>query len=65
MSDLPVYRLGGEFDPSILTAHVKSWGEEAEVIPYPQNLSIVVCQTEANHKKLQQLLTSLREKATR
>ncbi|HEY2893059.1 MAG TPA: hypothetical protein VGJ16_02555 [Pirellulales bacterium] len=69
--DLPVYRIAknaeGGFDPRILFAFIRqalpteSW-LEGEITAYPQNLSMVVVQTEANHAKLTALLESLRKK---
>lgn len=69
--DLPVYRPGkngAEFDPSVLISHFKksiapaSWKTHADIAVFPQNLSLVVTQTETNHAKLADLLKSLREK---
>lgn len=71
--DLPVYRLGKDpednFDPSILIALIRrsiapeSWQEAAaDITIYPQNLSMAVCQTDANHARLADLLKSIRRK---
>lgn len=70
--DLPVYRISKNptegFDPSILFALIRqslpaeSWKDGATITEYPQNLSMVVSQTGANHAKLANLLESLREK---
>jgi len=71
--DLPVYRISKNpaegFAPSILFALIRrslsaeSWRDGATITEYPQNLSMVVVQTEANHAKLANLLESLREKS--
>src|SRR5690242_13024203 len=68
--DLPVYRLGpgsSGFDPSILFALIKksvdpeSWDKtDARIVAYPQNLSCVISQTEANHARLADFFKSLR-----
>ncbi len=70
LADLPVYRIGNEFDPSLLIAHIKqSVAPESrrfgngDASVFTNNLSIVVSQTKADHERLQDFLESLREEA--
>jgi hypothetical protein len=69
--DLPVYRIGPpngfQFDPSLLVSHLKktvdpqSWRTtDATITPFPQNLSVVIAQTKANHAEIAKLLESMR-----
>jgi hypothetical protein len=70
-SDLPVFRPGNpsaSFDPSLLIALVKeavdppSWKTgNGAVAVFPDNLSLVITQTEANHAKIAKLLDSARK----
>ncbi len=69
--DLPVFRPGNpreNFDPSLLIALMKeavdppSWKTgDGAVTAFPDNLSLVITQTEANHAKIARLLDSARK----
>jgi hypothetical protein len=69
--DLPVFRPGNpseNFDPSLLIALMKeaidppSWTTgDGAVAVFPNNLSIVITQTEANHAKIAKLLNAARK----
>jgi hypothetical protein len=69
--DLPVFRPGNpseNFDPSLLIALMKdaidppSWTTgDGAVTVFPENLSLVITQTEANHAKIARLLNSARK----
>jgi len=69
--DLPVFRPGNpseNFDPSLLIALMKeaidppSWTTgDGGVAVFPDNLSIVITQTEANHAKIAKLLNAARK----
>ena len=66
--DLPVFRAGTKFDPSLLIAHIeheidpKSWTDgDASISVYKDNLSLVVGQTAENHDRVRALLDSLRK----
>ena len=73
-SDLPVFRPGNpieNFDPSLMIALMKeavdptSWTKgDGAVAVFPNNLSLVITQTEANHAKIAKLLKAAR-KSTR
>lgn len=67
LADLPVFRVGNEFDPSLLIAYLKqsvdaeSWRDgTGQIAVYEQNLSLVVQQTQANHAQIVQALKRLR-----
>jgi len=73
LADLPVYnanpKANSGFDPSVLFELIKvtidpeSWDEpNINFVPYPQNLSCVITQTEANHAQVAKLLKTIREK---
>lgn len=74
-SDLPVFRPGNpseNFDPSLLIALMKeavdppSWTKgDGAVAVFPNNLSLVITQTEANHAKIKKLLDASRLPATK
>ncbi len=73
VADLPVWRTKGNgqptFDPSVLIAHIKhsvdpeSWERRGgpAIRQYDDNLSIVISQTEANHRQVRVLLEELRK----
>jgi hypothetical protein len=75
IADLPVWRSAGsampQFDPALLVALIKksvlpqSWQADVAISVYPQNLSLVVTQTEAGHQELTSFLESLRKRSER
>jgi hypothetical protein len=71
VADLPVWRTGGkktdtEFGPEVLIKYIQltvdpnSWKGDAEIRSFAKNASLVISQTEANHKKVSEAINSFR-----
>jgi len=71
ISDLPVWRNKGkaapEFAPELLVKYLRatiephSWTSGAEIRPLGRQASLVISQTDANHKKVSEAINSFRQ----
>src|SRR5258705_6657345 len=71
ISNLPVWRNKGkaapEFAPELLTKYLRStiepqsWTSGAEIRPLGRQASLVISQTDANHKKVSEAINSFRQ----
>jgi hypothetical protein len=71
ISDLPVWRINDkgapEYAPDLLLTYLrvtvdpKSWNTGADIRPLPKQASLVVCQSEANHKAISEAINSFRK----
>lgn len=69
-ADLPIWNNDGKsFNHAVLTALLKArvgeaaWGQESEVAPYMQSVSLVITTTEPNHDIIAKTLEELRQEA--